>query len=198
MRSRREVIQHAAAFERLVRLYVKEDKPMSQDMIKETHALLVRGSSAQDAGIISNKSFGGHYRSTDAFARALQYTKPSMIPQAMAAFVRDLEEGVSLENAQAGIDRFMLAAKFCDRFVNIHPFRDGNGRMCRLILNAVLIKYAGIVVVLGEKDDDRGEYLMIAQESTKVGGHGGQLGHMVLKRAGRTLRGLRSKLKGKT
>ncbi|KAI0474022.1 hypothetical protein GGR56DRAFT_650010 [Xylariaceae sp. FL0804] len=33
------------------------------------------------------------------------------------------------------LDPFDLAAYYCDRFVNVRPFRDGNGRMCRLIPN---------------------------------------------------------------
>ena len=84
------------------------------------------------------------------------------------------------------LDPFTLAAKSCDRFVNINPFKDANGRMCRLVLNAILIKYAGIVVPLGEKSE-REEYLQIAQESRKVGGHSSQLGTMVLSRAGGAL-----------
>jgi Fic family protein len=47
------------------------------------------------------------------------------------------------------------------RICQHHPFLDGNGRVCRLILNAVLLNYAGIVVALGEKEDDRKEYLEI-------------------------------------
>lgn len=89
----------------------------------------------------------------------------------------------------------MLAAKYCDRFVNIHPFKDANGRMCRLILNEILIKYAGIVVPLGEKNEDRAEYLQIAQESSKVGGHAGQLGTLVLANAGGAFEKIMRKLK---
>ena len=89
----------------------------------------------------------------------------------------------------------MLAAKYCDRFVNIHPFKDGNGRMCRLILNAILIKYAGVLIPLGEKCEDRAEYLQIAQESTKVGGHSGQQGTLVLTKAGDAFRKMLKTLK---
>lgn len=66
--------------------------------------------------------------------------------------------------------------------------------MCRLILNAILIKYAGIVVSLEEKDRDRDEYLLIAQESTRSGGHSGQLGHKVLGLAEEMLKALKEKL----
>lgn len=60
------------------------------------------------------------------------------------------------------LDPYMLAAKYCHKFVNIHPFLDGNGRTCRLILNAILLKYAGVVVPLGETESDRETYLSVA------------------------------------
>ncbi|KAL3249929.1 hypothetical protein ABHI18_011411 [Aspergillus niger] len=34
-----------------------------------------------------------------------------------------------------------MAAKSCNDFVMIHPFANGNGRMRRLISNAILLKY---------------------------------------------------------
>jgi Fic family protein len=79
--------------------------------------------------------------------------------------------------------------------VNIHPFRDGNGRMCRLILNVILMKYAGIVVTLGEKGENRDAYLAIASESSKVGGHHGQLASMILHQSERAVKRLRNTLK---
>jgi fido (protein-threonine AMPylation protein) len=105
----------------------------------------------------------------------------------MKAVVASLQADIAEVEKTGMIDPFMLAAKYCDRFVNIHPFKDGNGRMCRLILNAILVKYAGVIVVLGEKGGERDEYLQIAVESIKVGGHPGQLGGKVLDIARGTL-----------
>ena len=197
IRGRREVVQHAAAFQHMVEEFVKYDKPLSENLIRDTHAILVSGLSGEDAGFFSSQSFGGTYRRQEAYAGALRYTKASDVPKAMKSLVNNLQSDLEEIEKRGTIDPFMLAAKYCDRFVNVHPFRDGNGRMCRLILNAILIKYAGIVVVLGEKDHDRDEYLQIAQESTRVGSHPGQLGKLVLNRAEGTLRKLKNLLKSK-
>lgn len=175
-RSRKEVLQHAAAFQYIVNVFVKQDKPMTEELIKDTHAILVKGLSAQDAGVVSGTNFAGTYRSKPAFAGAVEMAKPSDIPPAMRSMVLALQNDLAQVEASGYLDPFMLAAKYCDRFVNIHPFKDANGRMCRLILNAILIKYAGVVVMLGEKNEDRDEYLLIAQES--------QLGTLVLAKAG--------------
>lgn len=177
-------MQHAAAFQYMINAFVKQDKAMTEELIKDIHAILVKGLSAEEAGIVSGADFGGTYRRKTAYAGAVEMVKPSEIPGAMKSMASRLQEDLTEVEASGQIDPFMLAAKYCDRFVNIHPFRDADGRMCRLILNAILIKYAGIVVPLREKSEDRAVYLQIAQESSKVGGHSGQLGTLVLAKAG--------------
>lgn len=157
---------------------------MSEQLIKDTHAILVKGLSAEDAGVVSATDFAGTYRNKPVYAGAVEMTKPSQIAQAMKSMIAGLQSDLAEIEESGQIDPFMLAAKYCDRFVNIHPFKDANGRMCRLILNAILIKYAGVVVALGDKSEDRAEYLQIAQESSKVGGHAGQLRTLILSKAG--------------
>ena len=75
----------------------------------------------------------------------------------------------------------------------IHPFRDGNGRMCRLLLNAYLIKYAGVVAPIGETDEGRKEYLGLARKAgdpdTEEEARG-NLARFVLEIAARQLRRL--------
>ena len=168
---------------------------MTEQMIKDTHAIIVNGLSAEEAGYVSGGDFGGTYRKKPTYAGSVEMAKPSEIPGAMRSMVARLQQDLVEAEASGQLDPFMLAAKYCDRFVNIHPFKDANGRMCRLVLNAILIKYAGIVVPLGEKSEEREEYLQIAQESTKVGGHSGQLGTMVLSKAGGALKKMLRTLK---
>ena len=101
----------------------------------------------------------------------------------MQAFVNNLKDEIQKAQQAGQLDPYVLGAKYCSRFVAIHPFKDGNGRMCRLILNAILIKYAGIVISVGEKGQDRQRYIDLAVESRKTGGHHGQLAKMVLTQA---------------
>ncbi|KAF2635385.1 Fic-domain-containing protein, partial [Massarina eburnea CBS 473.64] len=197
IRSRREVVQHAAAFHYIVDQFVTKDQPMSETLICNTHALLVKDVSGEGAGFYSIKAFGGQYRSARIFTGAQELTRPTEIPKAMASLVKNLANDLEQARKDGVLDPFTLAAKYADRFVNIHPFRDGNGRVCRLILNAILIKYAGIVVNVGEHDSNREQYLNIATESTKVGGHAGALGTLVLHEATKTFRRMRDMLKKK-
>jgi len=66
--------------------------------------------------------------------------------------------------------------------------------MCRLILNAILMRYLGFVIDLGEKGAERNAYIELARESRQVGGYPGYLSMMVVEKAGRTLRRLKSGL----
>jgi prophage maintenance system killer protein len=194
IRSRREVVQHAAAFYYIVDSYVAKNEEMSEKLIKDTHAILVEGMGSSTAGFVSNKEFGGTYRSEDVYVGAQRLPKPSTIASAMESMVRNLNEDLATAKKNQKLDPFAIAGKYCDRLVNIHPFVDGNGRMCRLIMNSILIKYAGIVVNVGEHDQTRDEYLEIARESTAVGGHAGALSNKILQETKRNLLRFRERL----
>ena len=60
----------------------------------------------------------------------------------------------------------ILAATFHYRFVRIHPFDDGNGRMARLLLNMVLIKHGYTVAMIPQ--ENRGEYLDELEQADKT------------------------------
>jgi Fic family protein len=50
------------------------------------------------------------------------------------------------------LDIITLATEFKHRFVHIHPFGDGNGRVSRLILNIILMKHGYPIVVILKND----------------------------------------------
>jgi hypothetical protein len=57
----------------------------------------------------------------------------------------------------------VLAALFHHRFVEIHPFDDGNGRMTRLLTNLILMRahYPSVVI----KQQDRGTYYLTLSQA---------------------------------
>ena len=82
--------------------------------------------------------------------------------------ITEYKRDVDAANLAGHLDPYMLAAKYRHKFVNIHPFIDGNGRTCRLILNAILLAYAGVVVPLGETESDREIYLSVACRASEA------------------------------
>ena len=100
--------------------------------------------------------------------RATKSTAACTALQTSALSITDLSSE-TLAAEQAGhVDPYVLAARYCHKFANIHPFADGNDRMCRLILNSLLFKYAGVFCVLGENEQAKDEYLSIAARGSQA------------------------------
>jgi len=89
---------------------------------------------------------------------ALLEETPAMMGDLMGWFRRETERGE--------LHPLVLAATFHYRFVAIHPFDDGNGRMARLLMNLVLMQRGFVPIVI--KLESRADYLL-ALEKADVG-----------------------------
>jgi Fic family protein len=179
---RREVLQHALAFRYIVDAFVVRGEPLTQQLVLATHRILC--DKIESASGHSSSKYAGMYRTRDAFAGTTRFTRPSHVHGAMASLIRNLTDDIEKAEKTHALDPFMMAAKYCDRFVNVHPFADGNGRVCRLVLNAILLRYAGVVVPLGVREggtEGSDGYLQVAMRSGQSGGYPGELGTMVLR-----------------
>ncbi|ENH63270.1 Adenosine monophosphate-protein transferase FICD like protein [Fusarium oxysporum f. sp. cubense race 1] len=81
--------------------------------------------------------------------------------EAVRDLTASLKTDITVAEAIGEIDPVALAAKYCHKFVNIHPFLDGNSRTSRLILNTILLKYGGCFVWFGKDAAERDEYMNI-------------------------------------
>lgn len=87
-------------------------------------------------------------------------------PEETPAMMGDLMGWFRRETERAELHPLMLAATFHYRFVAIHPFDDGNGRMARLLMNLVLMQRGFVPIVI--KLESRADYLL-ALEKADVG-----------------------------
>lgn len=158
-KSYHEVIQHYRALNFLISEVVFQDKPLSEALILNAHKILTYKVDSSDE---SYKNYGGVFRTTRVFAGFSDFTSPQYVASEMKAFIADLSVDIITAEKLGQIDPFVLAAKYCHKFVNIHPFEDGNGRMCRLIMNVLLFKYTGVFCVLGNDDQGVQDYLTVA------------------------------------
>ncbi|THY28822.1 hypothetical protein D6D01_03756 [Aureobasidium pullulans] len=158
-KSHHEVIQHYRALNFLISEVVTQDKPLSEALILEAHKILTYKVNSADE---SYKTYGGVFRTTRVFAGFSDFTLPQYVASEMKTSIADLSADIITAEKLGQIDPFVLAAKYCHKFVNIHPFADGNGRMCRLILNVLLFKYTGVFCVLGHDDQGVQDYLTVA------------------------------------
>ncbi len=160
LRCRREIVQHAEAARYLLGEIYLRGRPLTEETIRETHRILTRGIDTLQG--VGWEEYSGVYRIDEVHAGLHQFLHAVMVPGAMKRLVSSLHRDLEQARVSQRIDAVAFAAKYCHPFVNIHPFLDGNGRMCRLILNALLLTYGGTLVAIGETSEDREKYVEVA------------------------------------
>lgn len=76
-------------------------------------------------------------------------------PEETSALMTDLVEWYNIEGQKAELSPIELAAVFHYRYIRIHPFEDGNGRISRLLVNYILTRHHYPMIVVKSKDKDR-------------------------------------------
>ncbi|EPS41485.1 hypothetical protein H072_4614 [Dactylellina haptotyla CBS 200.50] len=174
IKGRIEVIQHAKALKFFLERFCLENSELTEELILATHRILCEGHDHDDG--TSWELWAGTYRDCEIAASSLDketgkrkksiFIRATSVPAYMRQTIHDFNSWIIKEGKNT--DPFELASWLCTQFVNIHPFADGNGRMCRILLNGVLYKYTGLIACIGENGEEgRDEYLEIAVRSNK-------------------------------
>lgn len=93
-----------------------------------------------------------------------EYASPEETPALMA----DLIAWYNLAEAEKLMSPVELAALFHYRYIRIHPFEDGNGRIARLLMNYILTKHDYPMLVIRSKA--KKQYLDALGKADKVAG----------------------------
>lgn len=136
MREHLEAINHKQAII-LSEKIVKKDEGFSERIIKELHAIILHGIDQSNAGV---------YRSQNVIISGEKHTPPSYTE--VSFLMKELIVWYSEEKDLHPLEK---AVMLHSKFVNIHPFIDGNGRTSRLLMNLVLLK-AGYLPVIIESE----------------------------------------------
>ena len=99
------------------------DLPLNTEIIRQTHKIMMDG---EDILV-------GEYRKSPAFAGYHIFAPASHIE-------RYMEDAIFRFHETKKDDPIMAATNLFGNIINIHPFEDGNGRICRLILAHVLMQ----------------------------------------------------------
>ncbi|OAA60639.1 Filamentation induced protein by cAMP/death on curing [Cordyceps fumosorosea ARSEF 2679] len=199
LRGRQEIIQHVKAFQHMIHHFAVNKEDMTEELIKETHAILCKGVPVihREGPETPSKDYAGKYRKVIVGAGNSNFVVPQRVPAQMAKLCADLKQDIFKAEADKYVDPFSLASKYSLEFVQIHPFLDGNGRMCRMILNVILFRFTGIFVAIGERESDREEYMGIKRRSSATMEGHGEYATFVLDKGMRSFRKLKQKLHGK-
>ncbi|KAH7019344.1 fido domain-containing protein [Ilyonectria destructans] len=145
------------------------------ELINTVHKILTKGVPIIEPNIpdVPPEKYGGVYRTAIVGAGTTNFIVPNLVPAKMKEMCNNLMQDLETAENQNTIDLFSIAAKYSLEFVSIHPFQNGNGRLCRMILNAILCRYAGIIIPIGKQGEERDEYIGIKKRtSQQMEGHG--------------------------
>ena len=139
-----EVIGHKDAID-YVESLSQQKQALGEWEIKQIHNLILRKIAPEEAG---------RYRQLDVKAAGTNYLYPAhyLISQLMQDFINWLNS-----DAAKNLHPVEYATVAHYRFVSIHPFRDGNGRTGRLLMNLLLLRGGYPIVIISNQQ--RNDYI---------------------------------------
>ena len=163
-----------------------KDIPLTQNFIRTLHKTLLR----EDYTVHRNLPGG---QTTSYTIHAGQYkTRPNSVitrygdrfeyasPEETLALMADLVEWYNKAEQSGKFTPFELAALFHYRYIRIHPFEDGNGRMARLMANYILSRHDYPMIVVRSRK--KNEYLEALHKTDLTVGAAPSLGAHASKR----------------
>lgn len=128
-----ETVGHGEAYDFMFNLF--SERRIDIDDIKTMHRLFYRSIESEYAGVWRNKQI---------FVTGSDYEFPQ--PEELETLIKDLDNWIKTERNNYHPVKF--AALLHLKFVTIHPFVDGNGRISRLIMNLALIQDGYLLAIV--------------------------------------------------
>ncbi|ARJ38340.1 hypothetical protein SporoP8_05275 [Sporosarcina ureae] len=156
MREHLDAINHKEAI-LVAEEMMQRNQLFSEIVIKELHGNVLHSIDRANAG---------KYREQNVIISGASHTPPDavVVPQLMT----DL---IGWYNAATDLHPVERAAILHSKFVNIHPFTDGNGRTARLLLNLELVRSGYLPVII--ETERRFEYYELLDRAAVTGDYEG-------------------------
>ncbi|MDQ3749912.1 MAG: Fic family protein, partial [Acidobacteriota bacterium] len=159
-----EITGHNEAINWILEI-VKDETPLTEKFIRELHSLLLKESSYKEAQTPNGKPTRrkievGKYKTLPNHVNTVTgeifyFATPEETPAKM----QELIEWFRKEKEKPDVNPVILAALFHYRFIRIHPFDDGNGRVARILMNFILIQFGYPPVII--KTEDKENYYAV-------------------------------------
>ncbi|MBU6141426.1 MAG: Fic family protein [Proteobacteria bacterium] len=148
---------------------VKGEFPLTENFIRQLHLLLLKepyevSAITPDGQPTRRKIEVGKYKSgSNHVLTKTGETFYFATPQETPAKMNDLLAWYRQEAESADVNPIILAAEFHYRFILIHPFDDGNGRVARVLMNFILMKFGFPPVII--KTEDKENYFSALRQA---------------------------------
>lgn len=159
LRDYEEMKAHNVGLE-LVKLEAREkDRPLTESFIRELNrTILVENfykTRESETGVNRYEVKVGQYKMYPnsvftATDEIFEYASPEETP----AMMTDLVEWYNVEEKKGELNPVELASLLHYRFIRIHPFDDGNGRIARLLVNFVFLRHNYPMVIVQSQDKE--------------------------------------------
>ncbi|MXX14072.1 MAG: Fic family protein [Gemmatimonadetes bacterium] len=149
----------------------KRNELLNEVFIRNLHKVLLKepyenDAITQDGQSVKRRIAIGEYKTQPnnvwtSTGEIYYFTPPDQVKPAMG----DLIDWYRRQEDE-GEHPLIIAATFHYRFIRIHPFDDGNGRMARLLMNMILIKHGYTVAVVPV--EERNQYIGMLEQADKT------------------------------
>lgn len=137
------------------------ERPLSEYFIKTLHKTLIREDynvhkELPDGSVATYTVHAGQYKTRPnsvitATGERFEYASPEETP----ALMTDLVDWYNSAVEEQKLSALELASLFHYRYIRIHPFEDGNGRIARLLVNFILLRAGYPMLIVRSVDKDK-------------------------------------------
>lgn len=174
MKDLEEMKAHNVCLKMIQEEAADKNLPLTETFIRQLHHTLLREDytlyrQLPDGATTSYIIHAGVYKTRPnsvitVTGERFEYASPEETP----ALMTDLVEWYIIEEQKAELSPIELAAVFHYRYIRIHPFEDGNGRIARLLVNYILTRHGYPMLVV--KSKDKSNYLTVLNRCDVVVG----------------------------
>ena len=120
--------------------------PLTENHIKQLHALLLRHSDKDERHRGGYKTLSNSVAAFDQNGKEIGIIFKTSTPFATPRQMQHLVEWANQALADKLLHPLLVVAVFIVRFLAIHPFQDGNGRLSRILTTLLLLKTGYVYV----------------------------------------------------
>ena len=113
---------------------------ITENHIRQLHGVLLKYSTGDDAHRGSYKTVDNRVEAFDAQDRSMGVIFQTATPFETPQMMRELVAWYNEQSSEEALHSLLLIAVFINVFLAVHPFKDGNGRLSRILTTLLLLR----------------------------------------------------------